>query len=146
VRLLDVLPTVTAALGAPYAFETEGRDLGPLLRGDETTPERVAFGGETSAGPPREFLRTAGHKYIERTGDDPSGALVPPPPERQLFDLAADPREQRDLAAAQPELAQAFAQALALRRGTPAGAAPSRDLDALPPELQQRLRSLGYAD
>lgn len=146
VRLLDVLPTVTAALGAPYAFETEGRDLGPLLRGEETTPQRVAFGGDTSAGPPREFLRAAGHKYIERTGDDPTGALVPPPPERQLFDLAADPREQHDLAAERPELVQAFAQALALRRGAATGAAPSRDLDTLPPELRERLRSLGYAD
>ncbi len=145
VRLLDVLPTVAVQLGAPYAFETEGQELGPLLRGEETQ-QRVAFGGDTSAGPPREFLRAAGHKYIERTGDDPEGALEPPPPARQLFDLAADPREERNLAGARPEIAEAFARALALRRRALAGDVPSRDLGGLPPELRARLRSLGYAD
>jgi arylsulfatase A-like enzyme len=144
VRLLDVLPTVVARLGAPFAGEIEGRDLGPLLRGEETLP-RIAFGGSTSAGPPREFVRGAGHKYIERTGEDAQRELAPTPPERQLFDLEADPREQRDLAALRPDLVAAFARELALRREA-AGGSPSGDLDALTPELRERLLSLGYGD
>ena len=142
VRLVDVLPTIAARLGAPHALEIEGRDLGPLLRGEESEP-RLAFGGETRVGPPRWFVRTGTHKYIESAGAD---APAPGAPERELFDLAADPREQRDVAALEPELSDALALLLAEHRsGDPAGpAAPP--LDSLPEPLRERLRALGYSD
>jgi len=142
VRLVDVLPTIAARLGAPHALEIEGRDLGPLLRGEASEP-RVAFGGDTRVGPARRFVRTHAHKYIERHGDvgDMSGA-----PARELFDLAADPREQRDVAAEQPEVAEALSRMLAERSGTAPAGASAPSLDALPAPLQERLRALGYAD
>ncbi|HEX5068504.1 MAG TPA: sulfatase [Myxococcota bacterium] len=136
VRLVDVLPTIAARLGAPHALEIEGRDLGPLLRGEDAEP-RVAFGGDTRIGPARRFVRTQAHKYIEAHGDGSA---------RELFDLAADPREQRDVAAEQPEVAEALSRMLAERSGAEPARAAAPALDALPAPLQERLRALGYAD
>jgi arylsulfatase A-like enzyme len=145
VRLLDVLPTIAARLAAPHALQIEGRDLGPLLRGGQDEP-RLAFGGDTRVGPPREFVRTAVHKYIERTDVEPQAGLLPEAPARQLFDLSADPGEQRDLAAERPDLADAFARLLAERRGGDPHASSTPLLAELPEPLQERLRALGYAD
>jgi arylsulfatase A-like enzyme len=140
VRLVDVLPPIAARLGAPHALEIEGRDLGPLLRGEALEP-RVAFGGDTRVGPARRFVRTDAHKYIERH-DAVAGAA----PGRELFDLAADPREQRDVAAEQPDVAEVFSRMLAERNGTEPARAIAPPLDALPAPLQERLRALGYTD
>lgn len=145
VRLIDVLPTIAARLGAPHALRIEGRDLGSLLRGEETEP-RLAFGGENWIGPAQEFVRSAGHKYIERTGAEATDAPPPGAPARQLFDLATDPGEQHDLAAERPELADTFARLLAEQRGASPAAAHRPALHELPQPLQERLRSLGYAD
>jgi len=143
VRLVDVLPTIAARLGAPHALEIEGRDLGPLLRGEEVEP-RIAFGGDTRLGPARQFVRTGAHKYIERS--DGADAAAPEAPARELFDLATDPREQHDLAAEQPALADAFSRLLAERRGQGPQGPSTPPLETLPQPLQERLRALGYAD
>jgi arylsulfatase A-like enzyme len=143
VRLLDVLPTIAARLGAPHALEIEGRDLAPLLRGVETEP-RLAFGGDTRVGPAREFVRSAGHKYIERTGAETRDGVGPPA--RQLFDLEADPHERHDLAAERPDLADTFARLLAARRSADPRPGRAPVFDVLPQALKDRLRALGYTD
>jgi arylsulfatase A-like enzyme/Tfp pilus assembly protein PilF len=63
-------------------------------------------------------------------------------PRPELYDLAADPREERDLAATRRDVAASLARALAART---AGMARSGAPAAAPdPELAAALRSLGY--
>lgn len=143
VRTLDVLPTIADLLGVAPGI-TEGRSLMPLLRG-EAEERRIAFGGANKDGAPALFVRFLGYKYIQAVGpapDDPS--LLPLAPPRQLFDLAADPHETRNLVAERGDVVARFEQ-LVLRLNaadaTPGSIGIPADLDA---ELTERLRSLGY--
>jgi arylsulfatase A-like enzyme len=93
---IDVAPTILALAGVPVPAGMQGADLQPLLR------EAAAQGREDwyyehvyTPGPGRrpipksEGVRTMRWKYIRYT--------EPQPPVEQLFDLAADPREEKDL-------------------------------------------------
>jgi arylsulfatase A-like enzyme len=67
----------------------------------------------------------------------------------QLFDLAADPGEGNDLAAAQPERVRALAGLLQQRiadagAAAPAGPQPAKPAPALDPATVEALRALGY--
>jgi arylsulfatase A-like enzyme len=83
----------------------------------------------------------AGEQYAVRLGD---WKLILGPEEgtRQLFDVARDPRERRDLAAEQPERAAELERRIAEWRAqhTRAETAP----EAISPEDLERLRALGY--
>ncbi|MGH2369773.1 MAG: sulfatase family protein, partial [Chloroflexota bacterium] len=83
VEQIDLFPTVLEAAGAPPSPRTFGRSLLPLARG-ETAQTREAVFSELA----REVMvRTDGHKYaVNREG---RGYL--------LYDLRADPHEQRNL-------------------------------------------------
>ncbi len=89
---IDLFATAAAAAGAtlPQDRRIDGIDLLPLATGATTTaPERPLFWRE-------------GHYQAVRSGDLKLQVSAHPQKE-WLFDLRADPTEQRDLAAAQPE-------------------------------------------
>ncbi len=94
---IDVAPTILALAGVPVPAGMQGADLQPLLR-DAGAKGREDWYYEhtytTGSGrrpiPQSEGVRTARWKYIRYT--------EPQPPVEQLFDLAADPREEKDLA------------------------------------------------
>jgi arylsulfatase A-like enzyme len=105
---VDVLPTIVESLGIGAArHRVEGRSLLPLLRGENLPEWRDAAFSELDYGfrgarrvlnrgvrECRAFMaRTEEWKYVHWEGF-----------RAQLFDLAADPREQRDLGTA-PEFA-----------------------------------------
>jgi arylsulfatase A-like enzyme len=99
VSLLDVLPTILGEVGQRAASGLDGIDLTPLVQGAATVPNRnFLLDLETqprSAGV--NVLRgvlVGRMKYIER---------LEPRHETQLFDLAADSREQTNLAASDPD-------------------------------------------
>lgn len=126
VGLEDVAPTIAALAGLP-AIDGDGRAL---------------FAGRVGAG--RDFEIES---IYPRTGFGwaPLAALVRWPlkfvlaPRPELYDLAADPRELRDLAARRPAEAATLRRELERRR---AGDAPEpAPLDA---ERAETLRSLGY--
>lgn len=127
--LIDVAPTVLALAGRPAA-QLPGRNLaGPPVADTETYAEseypRVA-----AWAPSRALVRDR-WKFVA------GGAHA-------LFDLAADPGEARNLADAQPSLAQAMATRLeALRQQTTTIAAVNASAP-IPEETARRLRSLGY--
>jgi arylsulfatase A-like enzyme len=136
VRLVDVAPTVIGLAGAEPLPEVEGRDLRPLIGGDEGD-ERIAY-VETQATrldhgwSPLLGVRTARFKYIRA-------------PRPELYDLEGDPGELRDVAGTSPEDVARLDRLLAKRL---ASGSVSREDNRLSVGLsdsdRERLRSLGY--
>ena len=134
VSLADVAPTLLALAGAGPLDGSTGRDLGPLLRGKDAPDTAAPVYLETLATQldlgwsPLLALRTDRFKYVRA-------------PRPELYDLAADPGETRDIAAALPDVAQRLDRELASRCAAPAASPLAAPLDA---ELSGRLRELGY--
>jgi arylsulfatase A-like enzyme len=98
VRLIDVMPTLLEFVGLPVPDHAQGRSLLPLLRGAGDTPRAVFSQWRSKR---YESLRAGDWKYIRRPSED------------ELFNLAEDPMEQRNLAPAQPERGRRFATRIA---------------------------------
>jgi arylsulfatase A-like enzyme len=113
VRLLDVAPTLAAAAGAAPDPGWEGVDLLPALTGAAPLAERPAFAEGLSGGPLRAAAVLGRLKLIVFNRQEPFA----PSDELQahlwrqdlgrmarveLYDLANDPGERHDLAAADP--------------------------------------------
>ena len=132
VGLADLAPTVAALLGVPLAVSVDGRDLSSaLMAGAE--PPRADLYAETrypaSFGwAPLAAIRRNGSKFVEA-------------PRPELYDLAADPAELRDLRADRRREAADLAAALAALAQPERSAAPA----AADAESRALLQSLGYA-
>ncbi|MBP7146920.1 MAG: sulfatase-like hydrolase/transferase [Acidobacteria bacterium] len=135
VGLVDLAPTLRELLNLPARREAASRSLVPLLKsGAWTDPgyeleslyPALAYGWA-----PLRGLVLGGLKYIEA-------------PRPELYDLGADPRELRNLAALRGADARRLASALRQRFGDDALPAPAEP-DARDAERAERLRSLGYA-
>ena len=90
VSLLDLVPTMAAALGIEPDPAWRGRSLLPLARGDrEPDPERAVFSEYHAHGTSHGMfmIRQGRYKYVHYPENPP-----------QLFDLEADPREVENLA------------------------------------------------
>jgi len=139
VRLIDVFPTLAALVGGdatPPAVQ--GRDLGPLLRGEPGRGADALLDLSVNAARVHGLRTTDDLKLLV---DAASGAS-------ELYDLARDPAERRPLPAGSiawgrtnEALSAALANAARVRalldlRAPEAAAAP--------PEVLERLRELGY--
>jgi choline-sulfatase len=86
---LDLLPTLAALAGAQVdAAELDGRDLGATLKG--ATPAEAEIRGEYLAegyAAPVAMTRRGARKFVYSVADGP-----------ELYDLASDPQELRNLA------------------------------------------------
>lgn len=141
VRQVDLTPTVLDLLGLPIPPGLDGTSLLPALRnGTRLDLEAFleAFGRvRGTARDYRRGWRTARWKYIEA----PNAPEVAP----ELFDLAADPHEQRNLAADAPAQVAALQARIAAVEATAVGegAALSAEEEAA---VEARLRDLGYIE
>jgi arylsulfatase A-like enzyme/Flp pilus assembly protein TadD len=131
----DILPTVLELLGAPAPL-VEGRSL------------RTAFGGDASAVAPRPIYFEALDGLLSRnwaplTGviaDDDKYIDLPLP---ELYDLAADPTEQHNLAGPEGRRLTSLAATLSdKQRGRASGARASGAM--LDDTTRAALQSLGY--
>ncbi len=97
--LLDVTPTILAALGIEAPRDTEDR---PVYRGHDLMP---LLRGETTAEPARPFFSDLlsapwfGERRLESLILDDLKLIVTLPDTVELFDLAADPGERRNVSA-----------------------------------------------
>jgi arylsulfatase A-like enzyme/Tfp pilus assembly protein PilF len=132
VRLADLAPTLLALAELPALESGSGASLLPLLAGTQEPLPRVAW-VETLATQldlgwsPLLGVRTAAHKYVRA-------------PRPELYELASDPGETRNLAAEQPEQV-AELDALVEARAAGQKALPNLAVDG---ETAERLRALGY--
>lgn len=123
VRVIDIAPTLVAALGWPMPEQFRGADLTPLVLGRAAAP-RFAVSRFDSL--PTAAIRTSSWKLIGG----------------RLFDLRSDPAEACDVARQHPEIVRFLKLRLAaLEAERPAASGPRVELTA---EERDRLRSLGY--
>jgi arylsulfatase A-like enzyme/tetratricopeptide (TPR) repeat protein len=129
----DILPTVADLVGVAAPPDLDGRSLVHPPPADRILDFEALDANLTRAWAPLTGLVSGGWKYID----------LPLP---ELYDLAADPREERNLADREPSRRETLARALARlptdRARPQPGPSPPPVVDE---EAAARLRSLGYA-
>ncbi len=134
VRIVDVMPTILELAGVEAPAAVQGVSLMPLGRGErqdllgfsETWYPRYHYGwSELTA------VRDGRYKFIAA-------------PRRELYDTKADPGELHDVAASNPRVADALERALVDMTAKLAIAATPQKPRPVEPEVEERLRSLGY--
>jgi arylsulfatase A-like enzyme len=135
VSLVDVMPTIVAAVGEPIPAGLDGSDLAPSWRGAGADLDARYLSCEAdhnNAEP--DVMRAVRHRRHTLHVDRLSGNVA-------LFDLATDPHEQKDVAGAHGAIATELRGQLERHRAArvEAGGAVT-----LTPEQEERLRSLGY--
>jgi arylsulfatase A-like enzyme/Tfp pilus assembly protein PilF len=132
VALRDVAPTIVELAGAPPLAGATGRSLAAAARGAtleprsahvETLATQLDWGWSPLLG-----VRSAGFKYIRA-------------PRAELYDLAADPGETRNLLPGEPERAAALDAELEARLASARPVVPNVELED---EGRERLEALGY--
>jgi arylsulfatase A-like enzyme len=137
VSLIDVTPTLLALAGvAPEPGDAlQGRSLVPVMRGDQAIdPAQPLFLFRP------DNTEIPGEQYAVREGD--WKLVIGPGEGRELFDLARDPREREDRAAAQPERAAEMEERI--RAWLREHGRPDVQPEQVSPEDLERLRALGY--
>lgn len=129
---VDLLPTVLEALGAPVPEGVEGHSLWPLIRGERSSVRQHAFSGRypnelaallgqsrNRASQAATFDGAAGMGSAARlvepmTVTTTDWALICAPQGRpsELYSLADDPRQERNVLAAHPDVARELQSAL----------------------------------
>jgi choline-sulfatase len=141
VQIVDLAPTVLELAGIPPESSFQGMTLAPILRGQgDADPERPVFlerrlyetpvvQGFRVAGA-KLGLRQGRWKYIEARDEETY----------ELYDLASDPGEQKNLFESERARAEELARVLHAWADGPA-ATPAPPVS---PEDAERLRELGY--
>jgi choline-sulfatase len=131
VRHIDLLPTVLDALGASLPDGLPGRSLLPLAAGGRDRPPPVYFEALSAT-------LNRGWAPLHGVVRDRMKFIDLPIPE--LYDLASDPGETRNLAASRPDTVEAMELLLARFRSSDRGIRRAEETD----ETRERLRALGY--
>jgi arylsulfatase len=150
VETVDLLPTLLDLLHVPIpeGLAVQGRSLVPLLAGATSEFRTQVFCSARSVSArhadrgyrlrPRTNLhsvRSARWKLILYPGLTHDYV--------ELYDLTRDPAERENRAESEPEVRDSYLKAL---EGWLAGAAPDVPDPALPPDVLEKLRELGYLD
>jgi arylsulfatase A-like enzyme len=107
VRSIDIAPAILEWTGLPAPAGFTGRSLAQAIARPNEPADVLIATATSSTFPTRYGVRTAEAKLVETLSEA----------QRELFDLAADPQEQRDVLAERPALAEALGAQLAAARG-----------------------------
>ncbi|HKY32362.1 MAG TPA: sulfatase-like hydrolase/transferase, partial [Candidatus Polarisedimenticolia bacterium] len=135
--IIDIAPTVLAALGMPPLEQVQGVSLLDAVKGSGRVPARSPYlesiyGSSSYGWAPIFALRTSRWKYID----------LPTP---ELYDLEADPGETRNLALAEPARAQeARGEFQRVKTGLESIQRDDAETAPMDDEMRERLLSLGY--
>lgn len=139
VGLVDVAPTLAELAGVALPDPVDGRSIAASLRAGTEPETRPVFGIRPRFEKPyrdhfgeKRYVRTERWKLI-RGEDTPD----------ELYDLAADPRELRNLAAERPEVAKELRALLDEHAARTPATTPQSGLSD---EQKEALRALGYGD
>jgi arylsulfatase A-like enzyme/Tfp pilus assembly protein PilF len=142
VSLVDLMPTVLGALGLEIPSQVQGRSLLPRLRGardpsDQAARNRVLYG--------ESFLPRLHFNWSELRGSENTKYHFIDAPRPELYDLAKDPGEVRNLFTEKKAVAEEMRAKLAgMIRDYSAGKELA-EKTGLDPALMERLKALGYA-
>ncbi len=143
---VDIIPTIVDVLDLPVPEGLQGKSLLPAISGRGL--ERVVYGEnlrgsqDLSSGDMLRFLIHGRYKLI--TMGTPKTVR-----EKLLFDLQSDPHEKNNICGSEKKIAEEMESLLedfiALVKKDPRY---SEDLEAVEvdPELQKRLKALGYIE
>ena len=139
IGLVDLAPTIAAAAALAFDDPPDGQSLLEALQTGNVSESRPIFGRRRHYPRPYQghrgtlfFVRDGSWKLIRATESDD-----------ELYDLAADPAERRDLLAARPEVAKRLDALL----DTSLARHPDRVLELEPSEAVRRgLEALGYVE
>jgi arylsulfatase A-like enzyme len=146
VEIIDVLPTVLGLLAVTAPAEMHGRSLVPYLeRPGEGGRGKPAF-SEYGSTKIRTVVKDNWKLIQNPDAIDPVCIPDAPPghypiAEAELYDLAADPLETKNLAAERPEVVAELSRLIQRRF---AGIANRAQGQELPEELKKELEALGY--
>jgi arylsulfatase A-like enzyme len=131
VRAIDLAPTLLSLLGQPIPPQFRGSPIALDARGRFVVGAGRPLVAETRRFADLRALRLGRYKLIL---DRAQGR-------RRLFDVEADPTEQRNLAKQRPDVAERLQALLEAHYAQGTREAPRR---TLPPDLERDLKSLGY--
>ncbi len=134
VRIVDVMPTLLELLEVPSPRAVQGTSLLPLARG-----ERLNLMALSESWFPRFHY---GWSELQAIQDERFKLIRAP--RRELYDLARDPLETSDLAAAEPGRVATLERALEEMIAATGGGGTPKVPDAVDSETAERLEALGY--
>jgi arylsulfatase A-like enzyme len=137
VSSLDVAPTIIKGAGLAVPEQMVGRPLG--LDAGAPAPRDHSFAESELEGNSLEAYRSGGMKVIHANAGNPRGL-----PEHQLFDVASDPGEQKDLISTHTDVANALTAAMSVVQGHAESMAVQSTGTAIDAASEERLRALGY--
>ncbi len=144
VQHVDILATVADVIGGEIPFDHSGVSVFEASQRDVSLAEylvpnvkairrRFPEADVSRFDVPLRSISTAHHKLIARQ----DGTV-------ELYDLVADPNEERNIAIAEPELVSRLGERMSeLLGGWPQAGGEGRSLDEMD-EMRDRLRALGY--
>jgi arylsulfatase A-like enzyme len=135
IDLIDLMPTLLAAVGAPVPESVQGRDMSALLRGEAVDHPEITFATATQRHPGLYSARTARYKLLYDL--DSSW--------ERLFEMVEDGAEWENVGPREPHVADELRDRLLthIRDSLDEGTLESEQAE-IPEDLQERLRALGY--